>query len=125
MATDELLTVIRKYRELDSSIKKINKNLTDMRDTRGELEKELRVFFQSPEFVNFHKMDLSDDSYIRIQRPGDWKKPWSLSKDRLQTLLAEFAMTNKPVAECYAYIVEAREKTLIGDSMQFTRMERQ
>lgn len=124
MATTELLNVIRKYRELDSSIKLINKNLTDLRDTRGELEKELTAFFEKPEYANFHKMDLSDDSYIRIQRPGAWKKAWSLSKERLQALLAEFAATGRPVSECYAFIVESREKALVGDSMQFTRLQR-
>jgi hypothetical protein len=124
MATPELLNVIRKYRELDSSIKKINKNLTDMRDTRGELEKELQVFFQSPEFAHFHKMDLSDDSYIRIQRPGAWKKPWSMSKKELQSLLAQFAESGRPLSDCYSYLVEEREKSLVGDSMQFTRLER-
>jgi|688.fasta_scaffold00564_41 hypothetical protein len=124
MASPELLNVIRKYRELDSSIKKINKNLTDMRDTRGELEKELKTFFEKPEYSNFHKMDLSDDSYIRIQRPGEWKKAWTLSKEKLQTLLTEFTATGRPVSECYSFIVEEREKTLVGDSMQFTRLER-
>lgn len=124
MATTELLNVIRKYRELDSSIKLINKNLTDLRDTRGELEKELTTFFEKPEYANFHKMDLSDDSYIRIQRPGAWKKPWSLSKEKLQTLLEQFAQTGRPLSECYAFIVESREKTLVGDSMQFTRLQR-
>lgn len=124
MATTELLNVIRKYRELDSSIKLINKNLTDLRDTRGELEKELTAFFEKPEYANFHKMDLSDDSYIRIQRPGAWKKPWSLSKEKLQILLEQFAQTGRPLSECYAFIVESREKTLVGDSMQFTRLQR-
>jgi len=124
MATDELLSVIRKYRELDSSIKLINKNLTDLRDTRGELEKQLTTFFEKPEYANFHKMDLSDDSYIRIQRPGAWKKAWTLSKEKLQSLLAEFAATGRPLSECYSFIVESREKTLVGDSMQFTRLQR-
>ena len=125
MATSELINVIRKYRELDSSIKLINKNLTDMRDTRGELEKELQSFFEKPEYANFHKLDLSDDSYIRIQRPGEWKKAWSLSKEKLQTLLSQFAATGRPISECYSFIVEEREKTLVGDSMQFTRSQRQ
>ena len=123
MATPELLNVIRKYRELDSSIKKINKNLTDMRDTRGEIEKELRVFFEKPEYANFHKLDLPD-SYIRIQRPGDWKKPWSLSKEKLQALLSEFTAAGRPLTECYSYIVETREKSLVADTMQITRVER-
>ena len=123
MDTTELTNVIRKYRELDSAIKKANKNLTDMRDARGEVERELEAIFQTPKFAGFHKLDLSD-SYIRIQRPGDWKKPWSLSKEKLQAMLAEFTTTGRPLSECYSYIVETREKALVADTMQITRVER-
>ena len=125
-AKNELLALIRKYRELDSSIKKINKNLTDLRDERGELEHSMEQIFSSPEYSHFHKMDLSDDSYIRIQRPGEWKKPWGLSKKELGVLLAEFFTSGKPLnaEECYKHIVEAREKSLVGTEMTFTRLER-
>jgi len=123
-AKAELLELIRKYRELDTSIKKINKNLTDLRDERGELEHSMEQIFSAPEYANFHKMDLSDDSYIRIQRPGEWKKPWSLSKKELGVLLSEFFASGKPVTAetIYQHIVEARERT--GDTMVFTRVER-
>ena len=123
-AKAELLEVIRKYRELDTSIKKINKNLTDLRDQRGELEHSMEQIFASPEYATFHKMDLSDDSYIRIQRPGEWKKPWSLSKKDLGVLLVEFFASGKPAnaESIYQHIVEARERT--GDTMVFTRIER-
>lgn len=123
-AKAELLELIRKYRELDTSIKKINKNLTDLRDERGTLEHSMEQIFASPEFAHFHKMDLSDDSYIRIQRPGEWKKPWSLSKKELGTLLVEFFASGKPVNadSIYQHIVEARERS--GDTMVFTRVER-
>lgn len=125
-AKDELRNLIRKYRELDASIKKINKNLTDMRDSRGELEEAMREIFASPEYSHFHKMDLSDDSYIRIQRPGEWKKPWTLGKKELGTLLQEFFSSGKPVSAdaCFQHIVEAREKASVGDTITFTRLER-
>ena len=123
----ELLEIIRKYREVDTSIKKINKSLTDLRDERGQLEHSMESIFASPEFAHFHKMDLSDDSYIRIQRPGEWKKPWSLSKKELGHLLADFFAAGKPMTAeaCYQHITEAREKVSVGDSMTFTRLERQ
>lgn len=126
-AKAELLTLIRKYRELDSSIKKINKNLTDLRDERGELEHSMEQIFAKPEFQHFQKMDLSDDSYIRIQRPGEWKKPWGLSKKELGVLLTEFFGSGKPLnaESCYQHIVEAREKTLVASEMNFSRIERQ
>lgn len=126
-AKSELLNLIRKYRELDSSIKKINKNLTDLRDERGELEHSMEQIFSKPEFEHFHKMDLSDDSYIRIQRPGEWKKPWGLSKKELGLLLTDFFGSGKQLTaeECFKHIVEAREKALVGTEMTFTRLERQ
>lgn len=125
-AKDELRNLIRKYRELDASIKKINKNLTDMRDSRGELEESMRRIFETPEYAHFHKMDLSDDSYIRIQRPGEWKKPWTLGKKELGALLEEYFGSGKPLTAdgCLQHIVGAREKASVGDTIQFIRLER-
>jgi hypothetical protein len=125
-AKDDLLVLIRKYRELDASIKKINKNLTDLRDSRGELEGAMRGIFERPEYTGIGKMALSDDSYIRIQRPGEWKKPWGLSKRELQAALTEFFANGGPKTAdaCYAHIVESREKASVGDTMQFARIER-
>ena len=62
MSQQELTAAIRKYRELDESIKKINKGLTDLRDERGEVEKQMADILLKPEFQNFHKMELSDQS---------------------------------------------------------------
>jgi hypothetical protein len=45
----DLTQLIRKYREIDESIKKINKGLTDLRDERGELELKLAEVFQQPQ----------------------------------------------------------------------------
>lgn len=125
-AKSELLVLIRKYRELDASIKTINKNLTDLRDERGELEHSMEQIFTRPENQHFQKMDLSDDSYIRIQRPGEWKKPWGLSKKELGNLLSEFFTSGKSLnaEECYRHIVEAREKALVASEMNFMRIER-
>ena len=89
----DLTSLIRKYRDLDNSIKKVNKGLTDMRDERAELEKEMATILSKPENTGFHKMDLNYDSYIRIQRPGEWNKPWSLSKKDLHILLSDFFLT--------------------------------
>ena len=49
MSQSELLAEIRKYRELDESIKKINKGLTDLRDERGEVEKRMADILLKPE----------------------------------------------------------------------------
>ena len=62
MSQQELTAAIRKYRELDESIKKINKGLTDLRDERGEVEKQMADILLKPEFQSFHKMELSDQS---------------------------------------------------------------
>jgi hypothetical protein len=71
-------------------------------------------------------MELSDQSYIRIQRPGDYNKPWSLSKRELQVLLSEFFSTSDPktAEDCYKYITEKRSKDLVGTELHFTRLER-
>ena len=125
-AKDELLAAIRKYRELDDSIKKINKGLTDLRDERGEVEQKMGEILMRPEFATFHKMELSDQSYIRVQRPGEWNKPWSLSKKELQILLSEFFGSAHPktAEECFKYIAEQRAKALVGTEPHFVRLER-
>jgi hypothetical protein len=86
----------------------------------------MRDVLARPEFATFHKMDLNDDSYIRIQRAGEWNKPWSLSKRELQVLLAEFfgGPAPKTAEECYRYITEAQAEKAKGTTMQFTRVER-
>lgn len=125
-AKDELLAAIRKYRELDDSIKKINKGLTDLRDERGEVEQRMGEILMKPEFASFHKMELSDQSYIRVQRPGEWNKPWSLSKKELQVLLAQFFASPQPktAEDCFKFIADERAKALVGTDAHFTRLER-
>lgn len=122
--SDEILPLIRKYRDLDASIKKVNKGLTDLRDERGEVEEQMREILQKPEYATFEKMALNDDSYIRIQR--EWNKPWSLSKKDLHILLSDFFRSDRPKTgeECYTFIVKAREEAARCTEMSFTRVER-
>ena len=123
--SNPIVNVVRQYRELDDQLKELNSQVFKLREARKQKELELADFLKSPEYSSITKLEIKDDgSYIKIQKPEAWTKPWSLSAKELGTLLnTYFAAAARPTAEeCYKFIVSERKKTMIAREFAFTRI---
>ena len=93
-AQRELVKCIRKYRDLDDGLKKINSAANDIREKKKIVELEMTDILKRGEYSHVHKLDIQDDrSTIKIQRPSQWSKSWSLSLKELTTLVKEYFAT--------------------------------
>ena len=124
-AITNLKRCVKEYRELDNEIRELNKAVYSKREDRKVLEMEMSDIIKLPQFSSIDKLKFDDDnSTIKIGRPGTYNKPWSLSKKELETLLTTyFAMfANPDAASCIKYIIEERQKALVGKEFDFTRV---
>jgi hypothetical protein len=111
------------YRDVDNRIQALNAEVHTLRNDRKVIETEMSEILRDQQFHTFNEVRLSDDgSVIKIQRPNQWSKAWTLSKKDLQTYLKEyFESTRTPNAnECYAMIVDKKVKTLVSTEFAFT-----
>ena len=124
-AINDLKRCVKQYRDVDNEIRLLNKNVYDKRETRRIVQMEMADLARLPQFASVDKLKIDDDgSYIRIQRPETYAKPWSLSKKELIDLnMAYFASTTTPTADgCSTFIIEHRKRSLIGKEFEFTRI---
>jgi hypothetical protein len=124
-AITNLKRCVKEYREIDNEIRELNKTVYSKREDRKVLEMEMSDIIKLPQFSSIDKLKFDDDnSTIKIGRPGTYNKAWSLSKKELETLLTTyFAMfANPDAAGCIKYIIEERQKALVGKEFDFTRV---
>lgn len=129
MATDQrdLIQCVRKYRTYDSEIKKLNTASYDLREKKKLIELEMGDILRRQAFSHIHKLDLPDDkSEIRIARPEQWSKGWTLSVKDLTTLVqGYFALPGSKNADtCVEYIVKQRRADLVSTEFSFSRIVR-
>lgn len=121
----DLIKCVRKYRDYDENRKKLNAGLNKLREEMKIIELEMGDILRRSQYSQIFKLDISDDnSAIRIQRPEQWSKPWSLSIKDLTTYVNEFFASSSPktAESCIAYIVEKRRKDLVSTDFSFTRI---
>jgi len=121
---DELKKVIKKYRTVDDQLRELNKSVAELREERKCVELEMADLVKLPEFAAFNKFDLPDDgSVIRINRPEQYSKPWSMSQKDLTTIIQKYFLTPGPktAEECVKFIVQEKKKSLVATEFQFTR----
>jgi hypothetical protein len=114
---------LESYRDVDKRIQALNAEVHTLRNERKVLETEMSEILRDQQFYTFNEVRLSDDgSVIKIQRPNQWSKAWTLSKKDLHTYLKEyFESTQTPNAnECYNTIVDKKVKTLVSTEFAFT-----
>jgi hypothetical protein len=71
-------------------------------------------------FQNLHKLEIQDDgSYIKIQRPETWSKPWSLSQKELKDLLSTYT---GPISDLFRWIVERKKQDMVSKEFAFKRL---
>ena len=116
---------LESYRDVDKRIHALNAEVHTLRSERRVLETEMSEILRDQQFVTFNEVRLSDDgSVIKIQRPNQWSKAWTLSKKELQTHLKDyFESTRTPNAtECYNTIVDKKTRALVSTEFAFTHV---
>jgi hypothetical protein len=114
---------LESYRDVDKRITALNAEVHTLRNGRKVLEVEMAEILRDQQFHSFNEVRLSDDgSVIKIQRPNQWSKAWTLSKKDLQSYLKEyFESTRSPNAdECFNMIVDKKTKALVATEFAFT-----
>ena len=116
---------LESYRDVDKRIHALNAEVHTLRNDRKVLEVEMSEILRDQQFHTFNEVRLSDDgSVIKIQRPNQWSKAWTLSKKDLQIHLKEyFESTRTPNADdCFKSIVDKKTKTLVSTEFAFTHV---
>jgi hypothetical protein len=105
---DILRETVNQYATIDDQIIALNEQLFTLRFERKQKEKQIVEMLKTPEFSTYNRLNVSaDNSLIKVYRPTEWNRPWSLSKSMLQRLLHNyFRNAIAPNAEeCYSTIV--------------------
>jgi len=116
----DLVRAVRKYRSLDDQIKEINTTVYKLREDKKFVENEMSDILRRTNFQNLNKLEIQDDgSYIKIQRPETWSKPWSLSQTELKDLIAGYA---GPLDGLFKWIVERKKTGMVAKEFAFKRV---
>lgn len=122
---EQLRGLVRDYRDADNRVRELNTRIAELRKQRENVESRITVLLANPEFAGIDKLKVSDDnSLIRIKRPEQWYKPWSISKGKLkESIAAYFSSTTAPTADgCYEFIAEQQRQTLISHDFSLERV---
>lgn len=123
----DLVRCVRKYRQYDDELKDLNAKANKIREDRRVVEMEMGDILRKTQYSQIHKLDIADDkSVIKIQRPEQWSKPWSLSaKDMARYIHEYFGNERTPSpTDCIEFIVKQKRKDLIATEFSFSRMLR-
>jgi hypothetical protein len=116
----DLVRAVRKYRNLDDELKELNAKVYKLREDKKFVENEMSDILRRANFQNLHKLEIQDDgSYIKIQRPETWSKPWSLSQKELKDLLSSYT---GPISDLFRWIVERKKQDMISKEFAFKRL---
>ena len=116
----DLVRAVRKYRNLDDELKELNAKVYKLREDKKFVENEMSDILRRANFQNLHKLEIQDDgSYIKIQRPETWSKPWSLSQKELKDLLSSYT---GPISDLFRWIVERKKQDMVSKEFAFKRL---
>lgn len=123
---EELKNCIRRYRNYDDQIRVINKTVNSLRESRKLVELEIGDIIKTPQLSHVNVLKIEDDnSTIKIQRPGSYLKPWSLSKRDLQNYLDHYfqnAGNNANPKDCFKFIVDQQKEDAVSDEFKLIRL---
>lgn len=123
---NELKQSLKHYREIDDQLRQLNKLVYDLREKRKISEFEIADILKDPQLSQINMLKLeNDNSTIKIQRPGTYTKPWSLSVQDLRNYLDHYfenagAQANKQ--DCFDFIVKQKKQDSIVHEFKLTRI---
>jgi hypothetical protein len=115
---------LQSYRQLDEGIKELNAKSLELRRQRKEIENEMSVILEKPEFQQYDKLEIKEDgSLIKIQRPGMWTKGWSISKHELMDALNLYFKIDRDAnaEDCYEFLLEHQKPKMTANEFAFER----
>ena len=116
----DLVKAVRKYRSLDDELKDLNSKVYKLRENKKFVENEMSDILRRSNFQNLHKLEIQDDgSYIKIQRPDTWSKPWSLSQKELKDLIGSYS---GPMDGLFKWIVDHKKHDMVAKEFSFKRI---
>jgi hypothetical protein len=116
----DLVKAVRKYRAYDDELKDLNAKVHKLRENKKFVENEMSDILRRANFQNLHKLEIQDDgSYIKIQRPQTWSKPWSLSQKELKDLIGSYT---GPISDLFRWIVERKKQDMVAQEFSFKRI---
>ena len=124
MELQNLKTYLYEYRDVDNKITDLNKEVYALRSERKELEGKMATILAKPEFAEHKILEIKDDgSRVRISRPEEWKKPWSLSKKELEESLSAYfaSRPNANAKDCLDFIAERQSTRMMSHEFAFER----
>lgn len=122
---EELKNCLKQYRELDDQVRQVNKLVYDLREKRKIVELEMGDILKHPYMAQVGVLKLENDgSSVKIQRPGTYCKPWSISKKELQNYIDHYfenARENANRKDCYDFIVQQQKSNAVETDFKFVR----
>jgi hypothetical protein len=122
---NELKNCLKKYRDADDQLRQVNKLASELRERRKIVEFEMADILRQPQMSQVGVLKLeNDNSMIKIQRPGTYNKPWSLSKRDLQNYLDHYfenAGHSATPKGCFDFILQQQKNDSVETDFKFTR----
>lgn len=116
----DLVKCVRKFRSLDDELKTVNGRVSKLREDKKFVESEMSDILKRTAFQGVNKLEIQDDgSFIKVQRPDTWNKPWSLSQKELKDLIGSYS---GPMDGLFKYIVDRKKKDLVSREFSFKRI---
>jgi hypothetical protein len=116
----DLVKAVRKYRNLDDELKDLNSKVYKLRENKKFVENEMSDILRRSNFQTLNKLEIQDDgSYIKIQRPDTWSKPWSLSQKELKDLIGSYS---GPIDGLFKWIVDHKKQDMVAKEFSFKRI---
>lgn len=121
----DLVKAVRKYRNYDDELKALNSKVYKLREDKKFVENEMSDILRRGNFQSLNKLEIQDDgSYIKIQRPETWSKPWSLSQKELKDLTTAYFASNATQSAdgLVKWIVDRKKTEMVSREFSFKRI---
>jgi hypothetical protein len=116
----DLVKCVRKFRTLDDELKVANTRIHKLREDKKFVESEMSDILKRTAFQGINKLEIQDDgSFIKVQRPETWNKPWSLSQKELKDLIAGYS---GPLDGLFKWIVDRKKTDMVAKEFAFRRI---
>jgi hypothetical protein len=116
----DLVKCVRKFRTLDDELKVANTRIHKLREDKKFVESEMSDILRRTAFQGINKLEIQDDgSFIKVQRPDTWNKPWSLSQKELKDLIGSYS---GPLDGLFKWIVDRKKTDMVAKEFAFRRI---
>jgi len=113
---DALKAILSKYLRVNKDISQLNSEVSELRDTRRNVELDLAALYAHTELPDQILLRESEMTF-NVKRPNKWKKGWSLSKKDLEMYLKD--ILGERGGDVMKEIVRRHEPKLVADDFGF------